>query len=264
MTQHFAVIGNPIDHSLSPVIHQLFAKQFNISLSYKKIKADEQCFEQQLALFFSQKGMGLNVTSPFKYSAYTVAEYPTLRCKQARAANTLWMSKNQLHADNTDGIGLLRDLSRLISLEGKRVLIVGAGGAARGIIYPLLQEKLRELVITNRTFAKAADLQHSFPLLKSKRIDELDSSFDLIINATLTSLTEELIELPLECYSQKPLCYDLFYKLQGTTLFVQHAQDSGCKAVDGLGMLVEQAAESFFIWHGLKPDTEEVLKHLHG
>ncbi|MFJ1268438.1 shikimate dehydrogenase [Legionella lytica] len=262
MFQRFAVMGNPIDHSLSPVIHQYFAKQAGIQLTYAKIKADEQSFEQQLTDFFHQQGRGVNVTLPFKQRAFVMAKQVSERCQQAGAANTLWMHNNQLHADNTDGVGLLRDLHHHINLLGKRVAILGAGGAARGIIHPLLQNKLAELVIVNRTPAKGLELQQLFSQIHVQNINELRGAFDLIINATSASLAGELPSLPPECLIEKPFCYDLSYKKQGDTAFVHYAKEQGCDAVDGLGMLVEQAAEAFLIWHGFKPETQTVLKHL--
>lgn len=262
MLQNFAVVGNPIDHSLSPVIHQLFAKQTNIHLTYQKIKADECGFEQELVDFFTQGGKGLNITSPFKQRAFAMAQQTTSRCKLAGAANTLWMHEGLLYADNTDGIGLIRDLNQHISLPGKRVLIVGAGGAARGIIHPLLAANPAVLMVANRTVAKAEEITQMFPLVQCIGIDELNVAFDLVINATSASLTGEFIALPPPCLSQEPLCYDLSYTQQGSTAFVRYAQDRGCEAVDGLGMLVEQAAEAFSIWHGVMPETKTVLDFL--
>ncbi|WP_454781327.1 shikimate dehydrogenase [Legionella sp. WA2022007384] len=259
MSQRFAVMGNPIAHSLSPIIHQCFAKQLDVQLTYEKIKADDSSFEQQVSEFFTLGGKGLNVTLPFKQRAFAMAQQCSLRCTNAGAANTLWMEANQLHADNTDGVGIIRDLHRYISLYDKRVLILGAGGAARGIVYPLLEYHPAELIIANRTLAKAKDFQQAFPQTKCLSLNEVEGPFDLVINATSASLAGEFVALPTECMSAKPFCYDLSYKQNNITAFVQYARDFGCEAVDGLGMLVEQAAESFFIWHGMMPETEEVL-----
>lgn len=262
MAQYFAVVGNPIDHSLSPVIHQHFAQQTNIQLTYQKIKADESSFEQQITTFFAQQGRGLNITLPFKQHAYALAQQRTPRCNLARAANTLWMHAGQLYADNTDGIGLVRDLRRHLVLSGKRVLIIGAGGAARGIVPPLLEHELATLVVANRTPAKAQEFKLAFPQLKCLRIDELNEPFELVINATSASLAGEFIALPEVCFSSKPFCYDLAYRHTEVTAFVHYAHDRDCRAVDGLGMLVEQAAEAFFLWHGLMPETSSVLNLL--
>ncbi len=262
MLQRFAVVGNPVDHSLSPIIHQFFAKQTGLNLAYEKIKADMHSFSQLVHEFFTHQGQGLNVTLPFKQQAFILASQHSERCIKAGAANTLWMSQGRLQADNTDGIGLINDLKRYVSLEDKRVLILGAGGAARGIIYPLAQNCLRELVLSNRTFANALALKDDFPLLNCIEIDKLNGAFDLVINATSSSLTGDLIKLPSTCLDQTTICYDLAYNQQMNTPFVQYARSLGCTAVDGLGMLVEQAAESFFIWHGIRPETEELINLL--
>ncbi|CAM2901044.1 shikimate 5-dehydrogenase [Legionella steigerwaltii] len=262
MSQRFAVIGNPIAHSLSPIIHQCFAKQVNIQLTYEKIKAEDPSFEQIVSDFFAQNGKGLNITLPFKQRAFEMAQQRSFRCKQAGAANTLWMEANQLHADNTDGIGLIRDLSRYISVEGKRVLILGAGGAARGIVYPLLENDPSELIIANRTLTKAEEFQRAFPQTKCVSFNEIKGQFDLVINATSAGLAGEFVALPDECMSAKPFCYDLSYKQHSATAFVQYARELDCDAADGLGMLVEQAAEAFFIWNGIMPETKEVLTFL--
>jgi shikimate dehydrogenase len=262
VAQRFAVVGNPIDHSLSPVIHQQFAKQTNIHLTYQKIKADESSFEQQITTFFAQDGHGLNITLPFKQHAYALAAHASERCHLAQAANTLWMQAGQLYADNTDGIGLIRDLCRYLPLSGKRVLILGAGGATRGIVHPLWANNLAALVLANRTAAKAEALQQICPQIKCVGLDELNEAFDLIINATSASLTGGFIALPESCFSTQPLCYDLSYKQGKATAFLHYARARDCLAVDGLGMLVEQAAEAFFIWHGIRPATQDVLSFL--
>ncbi|WP_058464011.1 shikimate dehydrogenase [Legionella cincinnatiensis] len=262
MPQRYAVMGNPIAHSLSPIIHQHFAKQVNVSITYEKIKVDDHTFEQQVTDFFNQEGKGLNITLPFKQRAFTMAQQRSHRCQQAGAANTLWINADQLQADNTDGIGFIRDLSRYLSVQNKHILILGAGGAARGIIYPLLEEHPAALIIANRTPEKAAALQLDFPQIKCINLHEVEGVFDIVINATSASLAGEFIALPLECMAAKPFCYDLSYKHQDITAFVQYARDLGCDAVDGLGMLVEQAAEAFFIWHGILPETKDVLRLL--
>ncbi|MBI2786820.1 MAG: shikimate dehydrogenase [Legionella longbeachae] len=262
MSCRFAVIGNPITHSLSPVIHHYFAKQMDVQLIYEKIKADEQSFEWQVSDFFAQNGKGLNITLPFKQNAFSMAAQSTFRCKQAGAANTLWMEGNQLHADNTDGIGFIRDLNRYIRVQDKRILILGAGGATRGLIYPILENNPAALIVANRTLAKAEELQIAFPQIKCIGLHEITGTFDVVINATSASFSGEVVTVPRECMSTKPFCYDLSYSQDGSTHFVQYARDSGCEAVDGLGMLVEQAAEAFFIWHGLMPETKEVLRFL--
>jgi shikimate dehydrogenase len=262
VSYRFAVIGNPISHSLSPVIHQYFAQQVNVQLMYEKIKADVHSFEREVSDFFSQNGKGLNVTLPFKQRAFSMATQCTTRCKQAGAANTLWMEENQLQADNTDGIGFIRDLNRYITIQDKRILVLGAGGVARGIIYPLLENYPEDLIIANRTLAKAAEFQSAFPQTQCMGLHEVTGTFDLVINATSASFSGGMVTVPAACMSTKPFCYDVSYKQEGATPFVQYARDSGCEAVDGLGMLVEQAAEAFFLWHGVRPETKEVLRSL--
>lgn len=264
MSNRFAVIGSPIMHSLSPIIHQHFAKQTNLHLTYEKIKGDDQNFEQQVSDFFICGGKGLNITLPFKQRAFAMAESTTSRCQLAGAANTLWMKENQLCADNTDGIGLTRDLIRYIKLQGKNILILGAGGAVRGIINPLLETKPASLVVANRTKEKAMELQAVFPQIKCADLTNLSGAFDLIINATSASLEGKSVLLPVACLSKKPFCYDLAYKQNEDTTFVHEAKTFGCEAVDGMGMLVEQAAEAFSIWHGVMPLVKPVLRSLRG
>ena len=263
MPNRFAVMGNPIAHSLSPFIHHCFAEQTGKQLRYEKIKVDEASFEDHVFNFFAQGGRGLNITLPFKQRAFVMAKKATDRCMQAKAANTLWLdAAGHLQADNTDGVGLIRDLSHHISLEAKQVLLLGAGGAARGIVGPLLAANIAQLTIANRTVEKTKALQIDFPQIKGITLSELKDNYDLILNATSASLTAKLPVLPSSVLQNAPFCYDLAYCVKGLTSFVVWAREQGCAAMDGLGMLVEQAAESFFIWHGLKPDTESVLTAL--
>ncbi len=262
ISKRFAVVGNPITHSLSPIIHQSFAHQTKIELSYEKILGDELLFEQQVSAFFIDGGKGLNITLPFKQRAFSMAQQRTLRCQLAGAANTLWMHNNELHADNTDGIGLIRDLTRYIDLSGKRILILGTGGAARGIIHPLWAVNPQAITIASRTVEKAMALQNDFPQIQYASLDTLSGRFDLIINATSASLEGNVVFLPQQVMSQKPVCYDLAYQQAKATPFVDYTKNLGCIAIDGIGMLVEQAAEAFFIWNGVMPKTEPVLELL--
>ncbi|ARG96378.1 shikimate dehydrogenase [Legionella micdadei] len=262
MINRFAVMGNPISHSLSPFIHQRFAEQTGIKLSYEKLLVPEEHFEAQVLDFFAQGGKGLNITLPFKQKAYAMAHTRSPRAMQAKAANTLWMSDNQLHADNTDGIGLIRDLAYYLNLTEKHVLLLGAGGAARGIIGPLLDAGISSLFVVNRTEEKAQSLKADFAQITCSRLSELKGDFDLIINATPSSLTEEKMELPHSLLKPTTLCYDLAYNRQHPTPFVQWAKGQGVFGVDGLGMLVEQAAEAFLIWNGIMPDARIVFKEL--
>lgn len=252
----YAVMGNPISHSLSPIIHQLFAQQTGLTLTYEKIQIDLPQFEHQVTEFFAQGGRGLNITLPCKQRAFAMAVEITPRCREARAANTLWMQAGQLHADNTDGIGLLRDLNRHVSIKEKRILLLGAGGAARGVLGLLLAANPMQLTIANRTLANAQALQQDFPKIHPCTFADLENRhYDVVINATSASLAGENLTLPESLIATKPFCYDLVYSKEGPTAFVAWARSHGCAAVDGLGMLIEQAAEAFFIWHGVMPNT---------
>ncbi len=263
MLDRFAVMGSPIDHSLSPMIHQLFAEQTNRALSYEKIQIDLACFEQQVMHFFNIGGKGLNITLPCKQRAFAMGEVVSARCLQAQAANTLWRASGKLHADNTDGIGLMRDLSRYIDVVDKKILLLGAGGAARGILGPLLSTHPAELTIANRTLDNAHALHRAFPsMTRVCGFAELSGTYDLIINATSAGLAGQPVTLPSMITVGKPFCYDLAYQKTGATAFVAWARALGCDAVDGLGMLVEQAAEAFFIWHGVMPQTAPVMKKM--
>lgn len=262
MIHCYAVIGHPVGHSLSPLIHQEFAKQAGISLQYGKIEGDASNFEKQVADFFYRGGQGLNVTLPFKERAFAMADKATKRCRQAKAANTLWMMNERLQADNTDGIGLVRDLLRYTCLQGRKMLVLGAGGAARGIIPPLLDAAPERLVVANRSLSRAEGLKKDFPAIDIQPLDELDFDAQIVINATAVSLAKENIPFSPALFFERPFCYDLAYSASGLTAFVAHARTLGCQAVDGLGMLVEQAAEAFKIWHGLRPDSLPILNKM--
>jgi shikimate dehydrogenase len=261
----FAVMGNPVEHSLSPTIHQLFAQQTGIELSYEKIQIDESRFEDQVRDFFQQEGKGLNITVPCKPQAFAMGQQTTPRCKKAKAANTLWMSNNELHADNTDGVGLVRDLARHLDLNHKRILILGAGGAARGILGPLFDQQPQAIVLVNRSISRAESLAEDFDLLNVCTFAQFKAqpqTFDLIINATSASLEGMNLDVPTSIFQKDSLCYDLAYQARGDTPFVHWAKSQNIKAVDGLGMLVEQAAEAYFIWHKILPEVNPVLSAL--
>lgn len=260
--ERFAVIGNPISHSLSPIIHQYFAQQFNMSLVYEKITGEDQHFGDQVSDFFRLGGKGLNVTLPFKQKAYELVQHMTSRCALAKAANTLWMQNNQLHADNTDGIGFIRDITRYVDVKDKKILILGAGGAARGLINPILEETPKLLMITSRTMERLNAFQNDFPDIICSDINQIAEVFDLVVNATSASFSGSFVTLPAGCMIKTTYCYDLAYNQIEATPFVQYARTQGCHAIDGLGMLVEQAAEAFFIWNNKMPDTEAVLSTL--
>lgn len=252
----YAVMGNPIAHSLSPIIHQLFAQQFGLSIQYHKILVTESLFEQEVKDFFHRGGKGLNITLPFKTRAFAMADIQSLRSLEAEAANTLWMDNGKLYADNTDGVGLIQDLSHhQVQLKNKTILLVGAGGAARGIVAALLNDKPANLTMTNRSFEKLAPFQEKYPTILTCKLEKLTGHYDVIINATAASLTANQVYLPQTILAAHPFCYDLAYGKKGITPFVAWAKKGGCQAIDGIGMLIEQAAEAFFIWHGMMPNT---------
>ena len=275
MAARYGVMGNPIAHSLSPQIHQAFAKEMSLELHYEKILVELGCFSRQVNDFFMTGGQGLNITLPFKEEAYDLAQLRTPRCEQAKAANTLWMRDGVLYADNTDGIGLIRDLARHINLSNQRILILGAGGAARGIIGPLLDASIASLSIMNRTPERALALQKDFPMiqcvsadsraqpsLSHRRLTDMPLSFDVVINATSIASHQSVWNWPIHIQLHQTFCYDLYYTLDGVTPFVEWVLHQGGQALDGLGMLVEQAAEAFFIWHGVFPNATAVLSSL--
>jgi len=268
----FAVVGNPIAHSRSPAIHQEFGRQLGIALSYETLLAPVEGFAATVAAFFGEGGSGLNITLPFKEEAYSLASADLSdRARLAGAVNTLWMQEGRLHGCNTDGVGLLDDIQRLgVSIAGKRVLLVGAGGAAKGVVYPLLQAQCAALRIVNRNAARAHELHaHAAGLLpqfaqqlSAGGLDEGQGQWDIVINATSSSLSSQAPSLPGVAYASGALAYDMVYAAQPTA-FMQQAKAAGAQyAADGLGMLVAQAAASFFIWHGRAPDINPVLAML--
>ncbi|KTD19751.1 shikimate 5-dehydrogenase [Legionella londiniensis] len=261
VTQRFAVIGNPIEHSLSPLIHQWFARQCRIELSYERILLEKGFFARQVQDFFATGGTGLNVTTPGKEEAYALCSIATSRAAVAKAVNTLWINEGKLMGDNTDGAGFLRDLKRHAVIRHPRILLLGAGGAARGIIAPLLSLQPEILMVANRDLEKALRLKQTFPEIAASDWQTMEGRYNLVINATSASLAAEALHLPENLLSQKPFCYDLNYDIQKPTPFVTYANKHGCRAEDGIGMLVEQAAEAFYIWHHKKPDTAAVLAY---
>jgi shikimate dehydrogenase len=245
----YAVMGNPIAHSLSPGIHRQFAQSAGLHLDYERILVESD-FEFHVRHFFKTGGHGLNITAPYKAEAFALSDVPTRRCQDAKAANTLWMKEGKMYADNTDGIGLCRSLSHHVNLAHARMLIIGAGGAARGIIKPLL-ESHAQIIVTNRTLEKAHELQDAFlSKLDVISLHHASFDFDVILNAATFNLDTK--QLPTQWLKNKPLCYDLAYHQSGITPFVTWGRLHGCEAQDGYDMLVEQAAESFFIWHGVR------------
>jgi len=264
----YAVIGNPIGHSKSPMIHALFAEQTEQRLEYRALFAELGQFAKVVDEFRAGGGLGMNVTVPFKQDAWIYADELSARAERAGAVNTLCFRDAGVFGENTDGIGLIRDLvdNQGFVIGGKRILILGAGGAARGVLQPLLAAEPESVMIVNRTADKAAELALKFTDLgriSGGGFDFLeDRQFDLLINATAASLSDELPAVSAESLAPNAWCYDMSYGNQATT-FVRWARQHGvAKALDGLGMLVEQAAESFALWRGVRPETAEVIAAL--
>lgn len=264
---NFVVIGNPIKHSKSPRIHQLFSQHTGKQLNYTTCLAEPERFEETLADFFMQGGLGANITMPFKEQAFRYCHSLTPRAELAGAVNTVKpLSEGHLLGDNTDGIGLVSDLQRLLMLKAHcRILLIGAGGAARGIILPLL-ELGHHITITNRTYPKAqmlADVFTPHGCIYAKPLHEIVTpEYELIINATSAGVNDTVPELDSCVLTPQVKCYDLFYQ-KGDTAFVYWAKIHGCHAcADGLGMLVAQAAHAFYLWHGVMPEIEPVLNQL--
>ncbi|HYE36613.1 shikimate dehydrogenase [Methylocaldum sp.] len=262
----YAVFGHPIGHSKSPRIHALFAEQTGEQLSYTAQDVPPETFETCVRDFFAQGGKGLNCTVPLKELAWRIADYRSERAEHSKAVNTLALRPDgMIYGDNTDGIGLIRDLTvnLKLSLNNRRILLLGAGGASRGIIGPLLEQRPSHLTIANRTPEKAAQLAEEFcdlgPISGCGFFDLGTESFDLILNATAASLAGELPNLPKNILRPRGCCYDLAYGMEPTP-FVRWGEEAGADiSVDGIGMLVEQAAEAFFIWRGMRPETRPVI-----
>ncbi|MEH6826311.1 MAG: shikimate dehydrogenase [Motiliproteus sp.] len=265
MTDRYAVVGNPINHSKSPSIHQLFAQQCAQDLAYETLEAPLDGFAEAVLTFFAKGGAGLNVTVPFKEEAWNLVSSLTPRARLAGAVNTLYRDQaGQLCGDTTDGVGLVGDIihNHQGRIEARRVLVLGAGGAVRGVLEPLLQRHPQQLLVANRTAAKAQQLAQIFAdqgPISGCGFEAIEGQFDLIINGTSASLQGELPLLPAGVLAADGWCYDLMYGAE-LTPFMRWAQQQGAaKALDGLGMLVEQAAESFFIWRGVRPPTASVI-----
>lgn len=256
----YAVFGNPIEHSRSPTIHQLFAHQEKVDLIYEK-RLVTHTLAQALHDFENDGGLGANVTVPCKTEAFKLSSQLSERARMAGAVNTLFrLPENQgWYGDNTDGIGLVRDIQRLgVSLHDARILLLGAGGAARGIIYPL-KEAGAHISIANRTFSKAQELSDWFNI-QAIEFSDITPSFDMIINSTSASLNQQTLPIDNQVFANAVLAYDLVY---GDTAFIQQAKQAKTSlCVDGLGMLVAQAAASYALWRGFEPDIEPVLETL--
>ena len=268
--EDYAVIGNPVSHSLSPQIHARFATQTNQAIQYQAIEIAEDNFEQGLFDLQQQNFKGLNVTVPFKRKAWEISDELSPRARDAGAVNTLIFQENSsIVGDNTDGVGLTRDLANnlRILMKQRKILILGAGGAVRGVLGPILAQGPRHLTIANRSLDKAEALAADFSILGKVEVSTYQDlgreSFDLIINGTSAGLSDEVPPIPDEVLGSNSVCYDMMYNLDKATAFVDWALSRGAvDAHDGLGMLVEQAAESFYIWRGIRVDTTEVLESL--
>lgn len=268
MTDRYAVVGNPIGHSKSPRIHAEFARQTGQDLSYEALLAPLDGFAAAVDAFRAEGGKGMNVTVPFKQEAWRYATALTERARLAEAVNTLRFDGTGVLGDNTDGAGLVRDVTINLNLavRGRRVLLMGAGGAARGVLLPLLEQQPASFVIANRTADKAVRLAAQFApygRLAGSGYEALaGQAFDLVINATSASLSDALPPLPPGVFAPGSLAYDMMYG-KGLTPFLEFARAQGAALLaDGLGMLVEQAAESFFLWRGVRPDTRPVIELL--
>ena len=277
MTDRYAVFGNPIGHSKSPRIHALFAKQTGQDISYQAILAEKDGFAAAISSFLAAgegPARGANVTLPFKEEAFRLATRRTARAEAAGAVNTLSFEAGAMIGDNTDGAGLVRDLKHNLGCDpaGRRILLLGAGGAARGAILPLLLENPAELLIANRTEETAARLALEFSRLPGCAVAVKPDSagfanlagrqFDLVINATSAGLSGAVLPVPTSIFGPRCVAYEMVYGRE--TAFMTQARAAGARVADGLGMLVEQAAEAFFVWRGVRPHTAPVLAALKG
>ena len=265
----YAVIGHPIDHSRSPLIHTLFARQTQQKLTYEPIDAEPKDFETAVRGFAAAGGKGVNVTVPHKEAAFALVDETGEAAKAAGAVNTISFRAGRLRGDNTDGVGLIRDLTvnSQVTVAGRRVLVLGAGGAARGIVGPLLASRPAELVIANRTKARADDLVsqlHPAAGIGTVAFEDLAklAPFDVLLNATSAGLKGDVPPFPGSLVGPGSVCYDLVYSAKDTPFVAWARANGAARALQGWGMLVEQAAESFFIWRGVRPDTRPILQQL--
>ena len=266
MTDRYCVFGNPIAHSKSPTIHAAFAEQTGEDIDYTAIEAPLEDFSGAWQAFIAQGGRGANVTVPFKERAFSLCDTLSGRARRAGAVNTLVVGADGCtHGDTTDGVGLVRDLEHHgVTLSGARILVLGAGGAVRGVLEPLLAAGPASVLVANRTASKAEALAADFQDLGEIRgggFDTATGPFDLVVNGTSASLAGELPPLPEALFAPGATAYDMMYGVE-PTVFLRWATGLGAMPIDGLGMLVEQAAESFFQWRGKRPLTEPVRESL--
>lgn len=264
MSARYAVFGNPIMHSKSPRIHAEFARLTGQDLIYEAILAPQDAFDSAVRAFRDAGGAGCNVTVPFKEQAYALADGRSERADAAGAVNTLVFENGLMLGDNTDGVGLVNDLLKNLGFDpaGRRILLLGAGGAARGVGLPLMECQPDEMFIANRTAYKARELSARFDCYGGGYDALPGRQFDLVINATAASLSDELPPLPTDLFARNALAYDMMYGRD--TPFLEFARRQGARVSDGMGMLVEQAAEAFHVWRGVRPDTAPVIASLRG
>ncbi|HKQ31156.1 MAG TPA: shikimate dehydrogenase [Burkholderiales bacterium] len=268
--RRFAVMGNPVSHSKSPFIHKQFAHQFKHNLEYTAIQVDIGGLPQAVDQFRAHDGNGLNITVPFKLDAFRLAEHRSDRAEIAQAVNTLRFEKDgSVFGDNTDGAGLVHDIQHNlnINIKDKQVLILGAGGAVRGVLAPILKHNPARLLVANRTVAKAKALVREFASHGKLEVCEFEElrgkHFDIVVNGTSASLQgEELPPLPETLLARGALAYDMMYADRATPFMEWALLHNAAKVADGIGMLVEQAAESYFVWNGVRPQTSPVIAAL--
>ncbi|HJV63112.1 MAG TPA: shikimate dehydrogenase [Albitalea sp.] len=271
MTDRYVVAGNPVEHSQSPLIHAMFAQATGQAIDYGRLLCPLDGFAQAVRRFADQGGRGCNVTVPFKFEAFALAPRHSERAALAQAANTLRFDAEGWFADNTDGMGLARDIEHnaAVPLAGARVLLIGAGGACAGAMGPLIERRPAQLVVANRTPEKAAALVQRHGALASRHgvalracsLDEVDSGYDVVVNASASSLAGAGVPVDARVLRRGALALDMMYGAPAR-VFLAWAASHGAQARDGLGMLVEQAAEAFWVWRGIRPDTPPVLRAL--
>lgn len=267
MNAQYAVVGNPINHSRSPSIHTMFAEQEGSNIDYTKLLAPLEQFTKTVRDFFDQGGMGLNITVPFKQEAYSFADQLTERAQISGSVNTLKkLTDGTILGDTTDGEGFIKDLTQNLNtpIHQNSILILGAGGAVASILAPILAHNPKDITLANRTLSRAQELADRFESLGKIHISSFENikkhPFDLIINGTSTGLQQTQLPIPRTIFSDTSLAYDLFYAAHNTP-FLDFAEQNGClRLADGLGMLVEQAAESYFLWRNFKPQTDVVIE----
>ena len=263
----YAVVGHPISHSKSPAIHMQFAKQTQQTLEYTAIDIEPELFDEKIKAFFENGGNGLNVTVPFKEKAFELADQLSDRAKTAQAVNTLILNDDgSITGDNTDGKGLVNDLLASTSLKDKSILVIGAGGASKGVLLPIIEQQPASIVIVNRTFSKALNLAEQFSdyhqNIQAVELEKISECFDVIVNATSASLQGQSLNINSSVIGEHTVCYDMMYG-KDQTVFNQWANERGAKkTIDGLGMLVGQAAFSFYLWRGVEPETQVVMNSI--